>query len=396
MGGVVEARRPLLKGAMPVDPQQAQNLLREGILALQQGRAADARGRFETLAGAGLVNAQIWLLLAMACRAQHDGAAEEAAVDRLLALEPQNTSGLVIKGDCRLRAGDEGVAVDLYKNALRLAEGQSLSQTEVAELRRVEEEVRRLDLLHAAKVETQLAALGFGPGQRSARFQLSLDIMAGRKQVYFQEPTGYYFPGLPQIQYFDTADLPWVAIVEAATDAIRTELRAMLVDGLEGFRPYIRSEEHQPRYNPLLDNKDWSALFLCENGCRFEEALARCPKTWEAVQAAPQAWIERSSPTIMYSLLRAGARIPAHRGVNNTRLTCHLPLIVPPGCGFRVGNEVREWREGQVLIFDDSIEHEAWNESGEDRVVLIFDIERPEMSAQEKEEVAALYRIVFP
>ena len=64
----------------------------------------------------------------------------------------------------------------------------------------------------------------------------------------------------------------------------------------------------------------------------------------------------------------------------NTRLICHLPLIVPPGCGFRVGNETREWEEGKLLIFDDTIEHEAWNESDQDRVVLIFDIWRPELS----------------
>ena len=63
--------------------------------------------------------------------------------------------------------------------------------------------------------------------------------------------------------------------------------------------------------------------------------------------------------------------------MQNTRLTCHLPLIVPPGCGFRVGNEVREWVEGKLLVFDDTIEHEAWNDSGEDRVVLIFDIGGP-------------------
>ena len=380
---------------MQVDPQRAQMLLREGILALQQGRASEARGRFESVAAAGQANAQLWLLLAMACRAQPDNTAEEAAVDRLLALEPQAISGLIMKGDCRARAGDERLAVNLYKNALRIAEGRSLSQAEVSELRRVEEEVRRLDGVYAARLEEELAASGFGPDARSARFQQSLDVMAGRSQVYYQEPTGFYFPGLPQTQFFDAADFPWVPAVETATEAVRAELAAILAEGLEGFRPYIRSEEHQPRDHPLLDRQDWSALFLCENGARFEEAIARCPRTWEAVQAAPQAWIERSSPTAMFSLLRAGARIPAHRGVTNARLTCHLPLIVPPGCGFRVGNEVREWTEGKVLIFDDSIEHEAWNESGEDRVVLIFDIERPEMSAREKEEVAALFRLAI-
>jgi aspartyl/asparaginyl beta-hydroxylase (cupin superfamily) len=376
--------------------QDAERMTREGIQALQQGRASEARSRFEAVAAGGAAGAQIWLLLAIACRALKDEAAEEDAVDRLLSLEPQAVRGLIMKGDCRARAGDERLAVSLYKNALRIAEGQSLAQADVAELRRIEEEVRRLDARYAAQLEDMLAAQGFGPGQRSIRFQQSLDIMAGRKQVYYQEPTGFYFPGLPQTQFFDTTDFAWVAAVEAATDAVRAELSTLLAEGLEGFRPYIRSEENQPRDHPLLDRKDWSALFLCENGRRFDEAIARCPKTWEAVQAAPQAWIERSSPTIMYSLLRAGARIPAHRGVNNTRLTCHLPLIVPPGCGFRVGNEVREWHEGKILVFDDSIEHEAWNESEEDRVVLIFDICRPELSEREQSEVAALFSIAIP
>ncbi len=135
---------------------------------------------------------------------------------------------------------------------------------------------------------------------------------------------------------------------------------------------------------------DWSALFLCENGKLFDQALARCPQTWDAVQAAPLPRIA-NSPTVFFSSLRPGARIAAHTGTHNTRLTCHLPLIVPPKCGIRVGNEVRTWEEGKLLIFDDFIEHEAWNESSQDRVVLIFDIWRPELTAQERQEVGALF-----
>jgi len=381
---------------MQIGNQELERLTREGVQALQQGRALEARSRFEAVAETGRAGAQVWLLLAIACRAQKDDDAEETALDRLLEVAPQAVRGLIMKGDCRLRAGEERVAVIMYKNALRLAEGQSLPPADVAELRRAEEVARRLDAAYAAQLEETLTTLGYPPEHRSVRFQQSLDVMAGRKQVYYQEPTGYYFPGLPQTQFFDTADFAWVPAVEAATAAVRAELEALLTEGLEGFRPYIRSEESQPRDHPLLDKRDWSALFLCENGRIFDEAVARCPKTWAAVQEAPQAWIARSSPTAMFSLLRAGARIPAHRGVTNARLTCHLPLIVPPGCGFRVGNEVRSWREGKVLIFDDSIEHEAWNESGEDRVVLIFDIERPEMNDQEKREVAALFTIAIP
>lgn len=162
--------------------------------------------------------------------------------------------------------------------------------------------------------------------------------------------------------------------------------------GTKDFKPYIQSDANRPRAdeNKLLDSSDWSALFLCENGRRSEEIIARCPRTWEAVQAAPLPRIT-NSPTVMFSLLRPGARIAAHTGMFNTRLVCHLPLIVPPDCRFRVGNEVRQWEEGKLLIFDDTIEHEAWNDSPQDRVVLIFDIWRPELSEQEKSEVAALF-----
>ena len=106
---------------------------------------------------------------------------------------------------------------------------------------------------------------------------------------------------------------------------------------------------------------------------------------------APVPRVSGWGPTAMFSLLKAGARISPHTGMFNTRLVCHLPLIVPPNCRFRVGNEVREWEEGKLLIFDDTIEHEAWNDSDEDRIVLIFDIWRPELSEQEKYELTALF-----
>ena len=87
-------------------------------------------------------------------------------------------------------------------------------------------------------------------------------------------------------------------------------------------------------------------------------------------------------------------RIPPHHGLLNTRLICHLPLIAPEGCALRVGNETRAWVPGQALVFDDSMEHEAWNLSDRLRVVLLFDIWRPELSLDERELVAAMLAAV--
>jgi aspartyl/asparaginyl beta-hydroxylase (cupin superfamily) len=99
-------------------------------------------------------------------------------------------------------------------------------------------------------------------------------------------------------------------------------------------------------------------------------------------------------PTAFFSILDAGTRIPAHTGVTNTRLTVHLPLIVPPGCGFRVGSETREWVPGKAWVFDDTIEHEAWNLSDVPRGVLIFDIWNPFLTAAERDLVRAVTETV--
>ncbi len=379
--------------AMRLSDGDAHRLLREGADAWRRGEMAAARERFDALTRSGRANRQIWLLLATACRAAGDGAAEEAALDGLLDAEPRNVRARIMKGDCRLRAGDEGSAHGFYASAIQIAAGQTVPPDLAAELSRVEGLAAGLKDRRLSRREAVLADAGLPPEKRSARFQQSLDIFAGRKTVFVQQPTSYYFPELPQVQFFDPAGFAWSGAIEAAAGVIREEARRLLASGLEGFKPYIRTDPNRPRVDDsaLKDNQDWSALFLCENGEVFEEAVARCPRTWEAVQAAPLPY-HANSPTVMFSLLRAGARIPAHTGTHNTRLVCHLPLFVPPNCGFRVGNEVRAWEEGKLLLFDDTIEHEAWNESGEDRLVLIFDIWRPELSAHERSEIAALFK----
>jgi aspartyl/asparaginyl beta-hydroxylase (cupin superfamily) len=96
----------------------------------------------------------------------------------------------------------------------------------------------------------------------------------------------------------------------------------------------------------------------------------------------------------LFSLLRPGTHIAPHHGLLNTRLICHIPLITPPGCRLRVGNEVREWEQGRALIFDDSIEHEAWNDSAETRVVLLFEIWRPEIEEDERRALTAMFEAI--
>jgi aspartyl/asparaginyl beta-hydroxylase (cupin superfamily) len=156
--------------------------------------------------------------------------------------------------------------------------------------------------------------------------------------------------------------------------------------------PYIQYPDHLPmrQWQPLNRNPDWTAIHLWKNGQRVGANADRCPRTMAAIEAIDQPAIAGASPNAMFSLLAPGVAIPPHVGVSNARLVCHLPLIVPAGCWFRVGGETREWRRGEAFVFDDTIEHEAANPSSQLRVVLIVDLWHPDLTAIERAAVAAL------
>ncbi len=374
----------------------AEQLARTGAKALRAGNAAGARQNFERLAASGRANAQIWLLLAHSCAMLGDHAAAERAADEVLRRDNRNLRALIIKGDARLAGGDEAAAASFYNMVLRLAPQTGELPADLgAELTRIEQATKAFSSRSRERLEAHLASLGLGPDARSPRFRESIAILLEEKQVYFQQPSAYYFPGLPQRQYYEREEFAWVPAVEAAAGDMLDELNKALAGDIS-FRPYLQAKDDRPSYDfhGLLNNPDWSTLYLWENGGPVAENVARFPKTFAAMQKVPLPHITTRAPSILFSLLKPGARIEAHNGMINTRLICHLPLIVPPGCGFRVGNEVREWEVGKLLIFDDTIEHEAWNDSGEDRVVLIFDVWRPELDEAECRAVTAIFEAI--
>jgi aspartate beta-hydroxylase len=184
---------------------------------------------------------------------------------------------------------------------------------------------------------------------------------------------------------------PIFIILEQATPDIRQEaLNVMQYDS--GFEPYLQYPDTAPldQWRELNRSLRWSAFHFYHYGRRYEENCARCPKTMASLAQIPQPWVAQRMPAAMFSVLKPKTRIPPHTGVANVRLVVHLPLVVPPGCGFRVGNEVREWRVGQAWVFDDTIEHEAWNESDQVRVILICDVWNPRLSATERELIRTI------
>jgi aspartyl/asparaginyl beta-hydroxylase (cupin superfamily) len=133
---------------------------------------------------------------------------------------------------------------------------------------------------------------------------------------------------------------------------------------------------------------------LWQRGKECVENTRNVPNAVAALGHAPIPRIDGFAPMVMFSLLKPGTHIPAHHGISNTRLICHLPVLAPAGCALRVGPMTRSWEEGKALIFDDSFEHEAWNRGSRLRVVLLFEIWRPEISLAERDELTALFEAV--
>lgn len=372
-------------------------LTQSGAQALGRGDFAGARGIFEQILAGGVEDGPVLLGLAVACRGLENGEAMLAALDRLLEREPRHLRGLLMKADHFAAEGDGRAAAGFYRAALRAAPPpEQLPPPVAADVRRAQAAVEAYARDYERHLEAALTAGGVDPASpEAARFGQSLDLMLGRRQLFLQQPRHYYFPGLPQIQFYPREPFGWLGELEAAAADIRAELDGLLADG-GGFAPYLETRSDRPfaEGHGMRDNPDWGAIYLWRDGERVDAVADRCPRTLEAIAGAPLCRIEGRTPSILFSRLAAGARIPPHNGFINTRLICHLPLILPGQCGFRVGNETREWREGEAWLFDDTIQHEAWNESGEDRVILIFDIWRPELTEAEREMVRALFAAV--
>jgi aspartyl/asparaginyl beta-hydroxylase (cupin superfamily) len=235
-------------------------------------------------------------------------------------------------------------------------------------------------------METGLADVRREASASLRRIDACVDTMLGKRRIYPNVCAGVHVPFLPADEYFDREHFPWLAAFEAHTDAIRAELTDLLETGAPGFAPYVQQAPGTPenKWTPLDGQSAWSAYYLWHYGKPIAEAHARCPKTVTALREVPLVDLQGRMPNVFFSLMEPGAHIPPHTGVTNMRTIVHLPLIVPEGCWFRVGGETRFWREGEAIAFDDTIEHEAMNPTGQLRAVLILDVWNPYLTAEER------------
>ncbi len=364
-----------------------------GLRALGQGDAATAATLLRRAVAADPESALLWFNLATALCSAGDRAAEAEALDKALDRDPYFSHALFAKGYHYETGGDMAAALEMYSRLLAaLDPREQHGPGFAAGIAHARDLVSQSTAALANRLDGALAAAraGVDPAER-LRFDHCVDIGLGRRRVFHHQPLVLHYPYLPADQFFDRRHFPWLAELEAATPAIRAELQAVLAAGGEGFAPYVAYPAGAPvnQWAGLNHNDAWAAQFLIEHGKPNATLRDRCPETAAVLDRLPLFDCPGRGPVAFFSLLKPRTHIPPHTGATNIRTIVHLPLIVPPACSFRVGNETRAWVAGEAFAFDDTIEHEAINDSDELRAVLIIDTRNPHLTLTERDLLRA-------
>ena len=169
---------------------------------------------------------------------------------------------------------------------------------------------------------------------------------------------------------FASEQFAWIPEVEADWQRVRRELDAVMVfrEAMPNFQDILRE------VRGIQKDDDWKTFFLKGVGMNCSENARRCPETMQVLERIP------GCTTAFFSILSPGKHIPPHRGAWAGVLRLHLALMVPEPaeqCRIRIADEIHTWREGRCLVFDDTYNHQVWNDTHGYRVVLFVDFERP-------------------
>jgi len=371
-----------------------EQLLADAVAAMRRGDTPAALACVAQAERAAPFDPHVKMQKALIHRAGGALPAALDALDEALALDPYNFLALLSKGAVVERLSGARVAARLYENALKLAPADdNLPPNLKGPVARARDVVEKTRQALAAYLAAQVGDISAAGGELAqGRLKEAIGIYAGVGKVYQHEPLLLHYPRLAAIPFYPRELFPWLPELEAATPMIQAELAGPLESQMDAFAPYIAVPPDAPvnQWGELNHSRRWSSLFLWKDGARQDAVCDACPQTAALLARLPMAQQPGFAPTAMFSALDANTHIPAHTGSANVRLLCHLPLILPGPARFRVGAETREWKLGQAWVFDDTIEHEAWNDADQLRVILIFDIWNPYLEAGERERINAM------
>lgn len=377
-----------------LDPGNVQALFSLGVHAFQRG---DAKGALELLQAArarASADPMIAVTVSRIYRELAQPEQEWGAIIEALVIDAYFLPGLLAKAEFLERQGRTRVAAAAFRDVLKVAAEESQwPPTLRRRLEHARDMVRDDTEELAAYLSHHLAApRATVQAAVNDRWDEAISILAGKSRPYRSECHQLHVPRLPAITFYDDALFPWMRELESRTDVIKSELQDMLARRGDAFVPYIQYKAGDPvnQWAALNHSRNWSGFHLYAHGEPVHEHLSQCPRTAEALAPVDTAEIAGLCPNAMFSALAPGAHIPPHTGETNARLVAHLPLVVPDGCSYRVGYDRRQWREGKCWVFDDTIEHEARNDSNHVRVILMFDVWNPLLSHAEREMATAL------
>lgn len=380
-------------------PDDVEALKVVAVAALRRGDAVRAIVKLTHAARVDPGDAIVRYHLARAHELAGNVIAALAWYDTALALAPDFHLARLNYGAALDRAGEGERALWQWARALRDAQSRQRwldAATTPSGLRPlVERAVQAVRSGRRAMLAQAIAPLEARHGRAALeRVQRALRIYLQEERALpvdgAQQPTFLAFPGLPTAPIPDRALFDWIEPLEAQYAAIRSELEALLPQGAGRERVFDSEALERDNLRGSRGAPSWNGYYLHRHGERREDNCARCPATARALDALPLARVPGHGPEVLFSVFAPGTHLLPHRGVTNTRLVAHLPLIVPPDCALRVGRELHVWREGEVVVFDDTCEHEAWNRSRDTRVVLIFDVWNPHLTEVERLALADL------
>lgn len=355
------------------------------------GSLAQARQILEEAARLDPPSPDFWQRLATLRKmAGAPGLAVEA-IDRALAYAPLDFVNLLMRAHLLDTLGDPE-AGEAYGRALAQPRPNPLPPAFVRTIARAEAMWAEHQLAMTQRLGTAVEASGadLTPAERRRAERFASNI-ARTTRTYHSEATHFAWPGLREAEFHDRSAFPWLKELESLTPAIRADCDRVANAPDADLVPYVKYSDSEPlaQWRELNHNRDWTAIHLIERGLTIAPNAAHCPATMDFLARMDQPRIAGCAANAMFSLLAPRTHIPPHVGVANFRLLCHLPLIVPHRCWFRVGAETRDFAEGQAWVFDDTIEHEAKNETDQLRVILIFDIWHPDLSPAERKAIEA-------
>jgi len=370
------------------DPGHAGALYSLGVHALQRRDLQSALSLLTAAIAANPGDPMARMTRAVVLRDLGDDAGEERAIQGTLEVDPYFLPAILARGAAMERAGRLKDAAVIYGNALTIAPDDTrwpayLSDQLAHGRALVHNNAEALAAHIAAGVQ---ALAGDLSDTEAERWREATSILAGQSRPYPSQCNQLHVPRLPALPFYPRSQFDWVEALEARTADITAEMQRVLAEDAAAFTPYIAYRPGDPvnQWRELNHSSRWSSFPLWRGGEPVRDNLARCPVTAEALAAVGMADIGGLCPNAMFSVLAPRTRIPPHTGETNARLVAHLPLVVPDGCRYRVGYEHRQWQVGETLIFDDTLEHEAINDSDEVRVVLIFDVWNPLLSRAEQ------------